>query len=169
MDIGRQLRTAVAMMLAMSPLRLIVDDWRETWFVLLGAGVDELSSSRPNVKYAPDATSAPHRPPTSAPIRNWRSRLGRSGEGGGGPGGAGDGGTVGGSAGHAGGGGTVTTSAGGGASSGTVCLQGREFEHRHLKRRPIRRRFLKPLSCCSHLRHRMMPPNSGNRNVSGAV
>src|SRR6266487_2031233 len=104
------------MMPAMSPLRLIVEESRETWFVLLvGAGVDELLSSRPNAKYAPDATSAPHRPPTSAPIRNWRSRLGRSGEGGGGPGG----GTLGGSAGHGGGGeGTVKTSAGGGASSG---------------------------------------------------
>src|SRR6266581_4303954 len=105
------------MMPATSPFRLIVDESRETWLVLLtGAGVDELLSSRPNAKYAPDATSAPHRPPTSAPIRNWRSRLGRSGESGGGPGG---GGTLGGSAGHGGGGeGTVKTSAGGGASSG---------------------------------------------------
>src|SRR5260370_41476307 len=112
------------MMPAMSPLRLIVDDWRETWFVLLvGAGVDELLSARPNVKYAPDATSAPHRPPTSAPMRNWRKRLGRSGVGSGGPGG---GGTVGGSAGHGGGGvGAVKTSAGGRASSG-ISLSPRE-------------------------------------------
>src|SRR5712691_7017566 len=111
------------MMPAISPLRLIVDDWRETWFVLVGAGVDDVLSSRPNVKYAPDATSAPHRPPTSAPMRNWRKRFGRSGVGSGGPGG---GGTVGGSAGHGGGGeGTVKTSAGGGASSG-ISLSPRE-------------------------------------------
>src|SRR5438552_14831502 len=112
------------MMPATSPFRLIVDESRETWFVLLlgTVGVDVLSS-RPNVKDAPDATSAPHRAPTSAPIRNWRSRLGRSGVESGGPGG---GGMVGGSAGHGGGGeGTVKTSAGGGASSG-ISLSPRE-------------------------------------------
>src|SRR5512132_1659555 len=161
------------MMPAMSPFRVIVDDPRETSLVLFaGAEVEALSSSRPNAKNAPDATSAPHRPPISAPTRSWRRRFGRSGLGGGGPGGVGHGGTVGGSSGHVGGGegGTVNTSAGGTASSGTS-LTPRQgvHQHRHLKRRRIRRRFLEPLSCCSHLHPRMIPPNSGNRTASGTV
>src|SRR5262245_458857 len=117
------------MMPAMSPLRLIVDESRETSCVRLVTvvGLEELLSSRPKAKNAPEATSAPQRPPTSAPTRNWRRRFRRSGGGAGGPGWVGRGGVVGGWSGHAGGGeeGTVTTSAGGKAASVISLAPGR--------------------------------------------
>src|SRR5262249_17748644 len=165
--------STLAMIPATSPLLPIVELPRATSCVLVagGAGDDELSS-RPKAKNAPDATSAPQRPPTSAPTRNWRRRFPRPGGGAGGPGGVGQGGVVGGCSGHAGGGegGTVKTSAGGTASSGiSLSPSGGSQRHRHLKRRPIRRRFQDQLSCCSHLRPHMIPPIAGNRNVPGAV
>ena len=81
-----------ARMPAMSPVRRIVDDSRETSLVLLaGAEVDEVSSSRPNAKNAArrDERAAPA-PPISAPTRSWRTPLRplggrRRGPGGGGP------------------------------------------------------------------------------------
>src|SRR5262245_65436535 len=90
---------------ATSPLLPIVELPRATSCVLVagGAGDDELSS-RPKAKNAPDATSAPQRPPTSAPTRDWRRRFLRSGGGAGGPGGVGHGGVVGGARGPGGGG-----------------------------------------------------------------